>query len=35
VKQAMYDVITAHFNGEIKTSDEAVKRLVDAVKAAI
>jgi glucose/mannose transport system substrate-binding protein len=35
VKQAMYDVITAHFNGEIKTSDEAVKRLVDAVKAAM
>ena len=35
VKQAMYDVITGHFNGEIKTSDEAVKRLVDAVKAAI
>jgi glucose/mannose transport system substrate-binding protein len=35
VKQAMYDVITAHFNGEIKTADEAVKRLVDAVKAAM
>ena len=35
VKQAMYDVITGHFNGEIKTSDEAVKRLVDAVRAAM
>jgi len=34
VKNAMYDVITNHFNGEIKTSDEAVTQLVAAVKAA-
>jgi len=34
VKNAMYDVITNHFNGEIKTSDEAVKQLVAAVQAA-
>ncbi len=34
VTSAMYDVITNHFNGEIKTSDEAVKQLVAAVKAA-
>ena len=33
VKNAMYDVITAHFNGEM-TSAEAVKELVSAVAAA-
>lgn len=34
VMNAMYDVITNHFNGGIKSSDDAVKRLVAAVKAA-
>jgi glucose/mannose transport system substrate-binding protein len=34
VKNAMYDVITNHFNGEIKTSEEAVKQLVAAVQSA-
>ena len=34
VKNAIYDVVTNHFNGEIKTSEEAVKQLVAAVQAA-
>ncbi len=34
VKNAVYDVVTNHFNGEIKTADEAVKQLVAAVQAA-
>jgi glucose/mannose transport system substrate-binding protein len=34
VKNAVYDVVTNHFNGEIKTSEEAVERLVAAVQAA-
>jgi glucose/mannose transport system substrate-binding protein len=33
VKNAMYDVITNHFNGQL-SSEEAVQQLVDAVKAA-
>ncbi|MBZ8132048.1 ABC transporter substrate-binding protein [Afifella sp. IM 167] len=33
VKNAVFDVVTAHFNGEY-TSDEAVKALVEAVSAA-
>src|SRR5919108_579872 len=34
VKNAVYDVVTNHFNGEIKTSEEAVERLVAAVQGA-
>lgn len=34
LKNAMYDVITNHFNGGIASSDEAVKQLVAAVEAA-
>ncbi|MGH6960054.1 MAG: ABC transporter substrate-binding protein, partial [Dongiaceae bacterium] len=34
VKNAMYDVITNHFNGGIASSEEAVKQLVAAVQAA-
>jgi glucose/mannose transport system substrate-binding protein len=33
VKNAIYDVVTGHFNGEIKSSDDAVKQLVAAVQA--
>ena len=34
VKNAVYDVVTRHLNGEIASSDEAVTALVDAVAAA-
>jgi glucose/mannose transport system substrate-binding protein len=34
VKNAMYDVITNHFNGGIASSEEAVKQLVAAVQSA-
>lgn len=34
VKEAFFDVVTKHFNGSIKTSDEAVKELVRAIAAA-
>ena len=34
VKNAVYDVVTRHLNGDIATSDEAVQALADAVAAA-
>jgi glucose/mannose transport system substrate-binding protein len=34
VKNAVYDVVTAFWNGEIATPDEAVQQLADAVTAA-
>jgi glucose/mannose transport system substrate-binding protein len=34
VKNAVYDVVTRHLNGDIASSDEAVQALVDAVAAA-
>jgi glucose/mannose transport system substrate-binding protein len=34
VKNAVYDVVTRHLNGDIATSEEAVTALVDAVAAA-
>ena len=34
VKNAVYDVVTRHLNGDIASSDEAVQALIDAVAAA-
>ena len=35
VKNAVYDVVTAHFNGEIDDADDAAEELADSVEAAM